>query len=195
MVAAIPTTYKHIRFRSRTEAKWACFFDLVGWRWDYEPYDLSGYIPDFVLHLKSQTLLEVKPELELGDLKTYREKIERSGWDKDAVIVGAKVFDAPHNRSFDGFYPPILGHILREEICLSDDDWKPRDSFFVRAWDLCPLLYCKSCDSPTFVTRHLNFECAICGAGSPVGDNVRPLYEAIELWKQAMNEVQWMKPL
>ncbi|MEA2669684.1 MAG: hypothetical protein QOJ33_2618, partial [Chloroflexota bacterium] len=30
---AIPTTYDGVNFRSRLEAKWAAFFDLLGWRW------------------------------------------------------------------------------------------------------------------------------------------------------------------
>lgn len=47
--SAIPTRYNDINFRSRLEAKWACFFDLLEWRYEYEPIDLQGYIPDFVL--------------------------------------------------------------------------------------------------------------------------------------------------
>jgi len=31
MIAAIPTLYKDVQFRSRLEAKWAAFFDLLGW--------------------------------------------------------------------------------------------------------------------------------------------------------------------
>jgi hypothetical protein len=30
---AIPTRYRNTNFRSRLEAKWAAFFDIVGWRW------------------------------------------------------------------------------------------------------------------------------------------------------------------
>jgi len=39
-VTAIQTTYRGIRFRSRTEARWAAFFDELGWPWEYEPHDL-----------------------------------------------------------------------------------------------------------------------------------------------------------
>jgi hypothetical protein len=46
-IAAIPTTYRGVRFRSRLEARWATFFDLAGWQWRYEPIDLNGWIPDF----------------------------------------------------------------------------------------------------------------------------------------------------
>lgn len=45
--AAIPTLYEGVRFRSRLEARWAAFFDLMGWKWEYEPIDFNGWIPDF----------------------------------------------------------------------------------------------------------------------------------------------------
>lgn len=52
---AIETEYKGYRFRSRTEARWAVFFDTLGIRWEYE---LQGYrvgvrqvkyLPDFYM--------------------------------------------------------------------------------------------------------------------------------------------------
>lgn len=62
--AAIPTMYNGVQFRSRLEARWAAFFDLCGWQWEYEPFDLNGWIPDFVLsrHSGGKTLVEVKPD-------------------------------------------------------------------------------------------------------------------------------------
>ena len=44
---AHPTKYRGVQFRSRLEARWACFFDLIGWRWEYEPIDLEEWCPDF----------------------------------------------------------------------------------------------------------------------------------------------------
>ena len=49
---AIETRYKGYHFRSRTEARWACFFDELGVKWEYEPegFDLGEvgrYLPDF----------------------------------------------------------------------------------------------------------------------------------------------------
>jgi hypothetical protein len=53
MIRAIETNYKGYRFRSRTEARWAVFFDALDIRWEYEKegYELpSGrYLPDFYL--------------------------------------------------------------------------------------------------------------------------------------------------
>lgn len=84
----IPTTYRGITFRSRLEATWACFFDLVNWSWEYEPIDLHGYIPDFVVQGAAPLLVEVKPAGNIALLSHFVEKIERSGWEHEALLVG-----------------------------------------------------------------------------------------------------------
>lgn len=47
----IQTYYNGIKYRSRTEARWALFFDKMGWTPDYEMegFDVGGewYLPDF----------------------------------------------------------------------------------------------------------------------------------------------------
>jgi hypothetical protein len=61
-IKAIPTTYAGVNFRSRLEARWAAFFDLCGWKWDYEPFDLDGWTPDFLIKTRiADVLVEVKP--------------------------------------------------------------------------------------------------------------------------------------
>lgn len=61
-IKAIPTRYAGTQFRSRLEARWAAFFDLCGWSWDYEPIDLDGWCPDFLLTFPQATVYaEVKP--------------------------------------------------------------------------------------------------------------------------------------
>lgn len=71
-IKAIPTTYAGINFRSRLEAKWAAFFDLAGFEWEYEPFDLDGWTPDFLLRLKlCNVLCEVKP----FDLVTFMDDL------------------------------------------------------------------------------------------------------------------------
>lgn len=57
-IKAIETKYKGYRFRSRTEARWAVFFDAIGIPWSYEvePYNLGSagcYLPDFVIPYKA----------------------------------------------------------------------------------------------------------------------------------------------
>ena len=61
-IAAIPTTYNGVQFRSRLEARWGAFFDVMGWEWTYEPFDLPGWSPDFLLcAFGKEYLVEVKP--------------------------------------------------------------------------------------------------------------------------------------
>jgi hypothetical protein len=52
-VVVVPTLYKGIKYRSRTEARWAVVFDELGWHHLYEPesYRLPSalYLPDFYL--------------------------------------------------------------------------------------------------------------------------------------------------
>lgn len=59
---AIATHYQGAHFRSRLEARWAAFFDLCAWRWEYEPVEEGGWIPDFLLIGANRVLrVEVKP--------------------------------------------------------------------------------------------------------------------------------------
>lgn len=61
-IESIPTVYNGVRYRSRLEAKWAAFFTLAEWRFEYEPFDLPGWSPDFLLIGKNKNVLvEVKP--------------------------------------------------------------------------------------------------------------------------------------
>lgn len=55
-IKAIETRYKGYRFRSRLEARWAVFFDTIGWDWRYEHQgyvigwdenDTLAWLPDF----------------------------------------------------------------------------------------------------------------------------------------------------
>lgn len=64
----IETEYRSITFRSRTEARWAVFFDVMEWRWEYEPVEVpfgnSVYIPDFRINCNirgKDFVAEVKP--------------------------------------------------------------------------------------------------------------------------------------
>ena len=58
----IKTTFDHRDYRSRLEARWAAFFAYIGWPFEYEPFDLKGWIPDFGLFgAKETVLVEVKP--------------------------------------------------------------------------------------------------------------------------------------
>lgn len=70
-IKVIPTEYRGQLFRSRTEARWAMFFELAGIAWEYEPEayvgdDGTAYLPDFFLPDASPfeggpAFFEVKP--------------------------------------------------------------------------------------------------------------------------------------
>lgn len=82
-IPGIPTMYSGIRFRSRLEARWAAFFSILGWKWEYEPFDLNGWIPDFALHGRETVLVEVKPIVWGSDSATEERR-----------TVGKKITDA-----------------------------------------------------------------------------------------------------
>jgi hypothetical protein len=75
MLKAIETKYKGYRFRSRLEARWAVFFDTLGFQWEYEPegFDLNGvwYLPDFRVKTPqgNDIWYEIKPNGVLSDEK------------------------------------------------------------------------------------------------------------------------------
>lgn len=91
---AIETNYKGYRFRSRTEARWAIFFDAVGVSYQYEPegFDLGEhgcYLPDFRIP-SVNAWIEIKGvaptanELELA----FRLHEQETGYeDSDAATV------------------------------------------------------------------------------------------------------------
>jgi hypothetical protein len=63
---AIETQYQGYRFRSRTEARWAVYFNALELKWEYEieGYKLSNnsyYLPDFWFP-ELECFAEVKPK-------------------------------------------------------------------------------------------------------------------------------------
>jgi len=79
-IKAHETLYNGVLFRSRLEARWAAFFDIVGWEWEYEPIDIDGWTPDFRIKFPCGhsecpghhvLLVEVKPYYSLDDFKGH----------------------------------------------------------------------------------------------------------------------------
>jgi len=65
-IKPIETVYKGYRFRSRLEARWAVFFEILGLTWEYEKEGFvlpsgRGYLPDFYLH-GPDIWIEIKPK-------------------------------------------------------------------------------------------------------------------------------------
>jgi hypothetical protein len=167
-IPAIRTMYNGILMRSRQEARFAALFDLFGWSWEYEPFELNFYIPDYVLHFAKQaTLVEVKGPAE--DIEIAKWKIEQSGWDKEALIV--------HRQP-----GPIWGPFY----CIGDM-WTHESS--EAAWHKAVLHRCLSCGEIMFVPDSGDWRCRQCGAGSGnahLGD-----FDPREAWASASNRVQW----
>ena len=97
-----PTRYNGIQFRSRLEAKWAAFFDLLNWKWEYEPCDFDGWIPDFVIVGREELIfVEVKPiypfhnywECRDETLKRIMANIESCNCKGTILLAGISLFD------------------------------------------------------------------------------------------------------
>lgn len=188
MIPSIPTTYRGVRFRSRLEAKWAAFFDLSGWRWDYEPLDLGGYIPDFVLSLRRSVLVEVKPimwaakeEFPLGQALLAGEKIAASGWEHEALVVGASLDYSEEGTHFER---PGLG-LMREHCSDMDGDleW---------LWERAPAFWCGKCGAKSFRHSHGSWRCRVAGCYD--GDRYLGDWDVEATWREAANVVQWRAP-
>ena len=75
MIKAIQTHYKGYKFRSRTEARWAVFFEKLGYNWKYEEEgyildDGTHYLPDFTIYTPdNHYYVEVKGSNVIDDSK------------------------------------------------------------------------------------------------------------------------------
>ncbi len=117
---AIPTTYRGVRYRSRLEARWAVFFEQLGWRAEYEPIDLLGYIPDFILRFDRPVLVECKPFIDASgdaqDAARACQRIEHGGWTGDALLVGAALCWTPEPMAPVRFAVDEAGMFLPPEL-------------------------------------------------------------------------------
>jgi hypothetical protein len=179
---AIETVYRGVTFRSRLEAKWAAFFDLCQWKWEYEPIDLNGYIPDFILTFPNAPILvEVKPALYLKDLCQFTEKIDASGWDKESMVVGASMFDCDFgDESAIGILKEIRSQRDVEFGC-PDNCWAP--AVFQK---------CQNCEYYSFYHQDWTYNCRVNGCyegdhfiGSGYGEHAKDLFAG------ASRSVRW----
>ena len=194
---AIETIYRGARFRSRLEARWAAFFDLVSWRWEYEPIDLNGYIPDFVLMFPAgPVLVEVKPAFGVDALiAAASTQIGRSGWSStnldDAVILGATCQPAGCFYSSIGPLrqnPPWGSGAPDDAAQWGEGETRPG---WPPAWGEGAWISCTQCQRPSIRQELHLWRCISCGAiGKIYGD--APAIEP--LWNQAGSAVRWTGP-
>lgn len=171
----IPTTYRSVRFRSRLEARYAAFFDLVAWPWRYEPIDLAGYIPDFLIHFDAGDLLvEIKPAVTRGVTLAARDRICDAGWTGEAVVLTSCWADEGGQHPSPGDFGELIHDVPGE----------------THAWGPARLAYCISCGSVTIVAEDYSWRCRACGADDGNG-HLGASVEASDAWVNAANRVQW----
>lgn len=177
VIQGIDTVYNGIRFRSRAEARWACFFDSVGWRWRYEPLDLEGYIPDFVVAFAKPTIIEIKGgALTVGELEDHKAKLEMTSWTGETILLGAQ----PLWRDFDELNPRIGLMAERDEA----GGW---------LWDACLVHRCMICDRISVHAESGHWRCRLAGCydGNRYIGGARS-DELDALWANACNVTRWM---
>ncbi len=185
--SGIPTLYKHRQYRSRLEARWACFFDLLGWRYEYEPCDFEGWIPDFVLYEASPVFVEVKPVTTFPeDVAT---KIDGTSCGHEALIVGMTLLHGSQDA-------PIVGW-LRQDMAL----YGPNGEGMEQGWDWAEAPFgVWSSTSPDaslrvgFCHEIQSFRDRITGKydGGCWGEQILDIPRLYQLWAEAGNTVQWI---
>ena len=179
----ISTLYAGYQMRSRLEAHWACFFDALGWKWEYEPLDGHGYIPDFVLLGQNPVYVEVKPETTLNGLRSHEKKVQEGlhGITKDDIlIVGLTPVLAAEASNFCA---PSLGVLLEHGDYEDGPCWYTGEA----CW-----MTCRECGLITFHHDSQSYHSRMCGhydgdhhIGEASMDKVQ------SLWARTSNRVQW----
>lgn len=145
---SIPTEYNGVVYRSRVEARWARFFDLVGIKHQYEPIWFTDgkyrYKPDF--HLPEVCLREYNQGVFLEVKATMEEYKETCA--KHVVMKQQQFVVCIGN-------PP-------PEVC--DDD---RECYQIYPWWDNSMVFCKcrSCGTVKIEYSESNYyQCPKCGA-------------------------------
>ena len=191
----IPTIgARGLQFRSRLEAQWSFVFTELNWNWEYEPYDLNGYIPDFIVVFPNgnELLIEVKCIMNVWDnekeCKNYIDKIFNSGWKKMFMIVGANVGLGKHSEN--GGNGVSLGIVGGSDDDADDDG---------RIWTLpYPVLELNNSDNSwSIISDDSDRDGYDLGLnnGEQIYSNRHDDTPAIfqEIWTKSKNMTQWKK--
>ena len=134
----IETRWKGYRFRSRLEARWAVFFDLLKLRWAYEVegYHLPKgdlYLPDFQVWTPQgvRMFVEIKPETTTQDPK-FDQLQEALRWERSWLASGDP-----------------LTHLHSSQICPRCGCSCPRDDWGHDVGSLQFTEQCVHCDQET----------------------------------------------
>jgi len=205
-----PTLYEGRRYRSRLEARWAAFFDLLGWPFEYEPYDLGAWSPDFLLHGDARPILaEVKPITEKDDAVCAKMAAAASATDfqGELLLLGVSPVLCPSRDMWLGWLDDGADPWFD---CIRPEDERKREDEVERT--LQELRGEPSAPLPAFHVRHFgaclpvrakNGRFDFCHpvnafmgrmTGAWDGDHyVDPTIadDVDELWRKASNLVQW----
>ncbi len=180
-MAAIPTTYDGIEYRSRLEARWAAFMANIGWDTVYEPFDGDGYIPDFLVQGDNPLLIEVKPASIAADYLGAVPKAEsglEQHWKHDILIVGSTPFPLV---SF-GYGSTHLAGLLGE-YGAHWEGW---------VWNEGEWHTCRACGAVNVHHVEMTFSGRPCGHYD--GDHYLgepPMRIMASMWADACNDVKW----
>lgn len=182
-IKSIPTRYKEILFRSRLEAKWASFFDLMNWRWQYEPRDFNGWIPDFAIYGHEETIyVEVKPTVRFMD--DVASEINASGCTEEVLLIGETCPIPDGNYRFGDNVQ--LGW-LRTKFLAGENTY----SF---SWNHCHFA-CYDGNRIGFAEPELMWFCRIYGTGGKYYRFNSVIEKTVSKhWACACNSLQWKRP-
>lgn len=109
-IQPLPSHYDGTLFRSRLEARWAYFFDLIKLAWDYEPEGFAlpagNYCPDFFLP-EWKLFVELKPTQEAVD--AIAEKLQQLASATGCAVMG--IAGPPSPKSQRIFAPSGKEHV------------------------------------------------------------------------------------
>jgi hypothetical protein len=192
---AIRTSYAGTWFRSRLEARWAAFFDGIGWPWEYEPFDWDGYIPDFLVLGANAFVVEVKPESSPQELESTLAKAARAykGIDPgrrllDILAVGVTPLLGPGEMGI------AAGSMLQWIEPDSDDDdvvngFSPRVA--EAGWYRCGKADCGQIGVVHTLGSWRGYPCGHYDGNGYLGD--LPRDELERRWARARNLTQWQQ--
>lgn len=203
-IKAIPTVYGARQFRSRLEAKWASFFSLCGWQFEYEPFDLGTWSPDFLLLGKTNVLVEVKPITDIDEDVTAKmiSAARSTKWDGDLLLVGVSPkFDMDHGP----FFSPAIGwlgerHIENEwasapgSVAFGDEFVRTPEETHVICWDFGRASTCGTTHEDIDFTRDNYSYTGRMRGGHYKENNWQDNSDWLKrVWDKAANRVQWHK--